>query len=49
MRFQSYFNKAVTLIQQYDGSIPLVHFLKQYFAQNKKHSSPRPRTTKTRN
>ncbi len=39
MRFQSYFNKAVTLIQQYDGSIPLVHFLKQYFAQNKKHGS----------
>jgi 16S rRNA (cytosine967-C5)-methyltransferase len=39
MRHQSYFNTAVTLITQYDGSIPLVHFLKQYFAQHKKHGS----------
>ena len=39
MRFQSYFNTAVLLIQQYDGSLPLVHFLKQYFAQHKKHGS----------
>lgn len=39
MRFQSYFNTAVSLIHQYDGSIPLSHFLKQYFAQHKKHGS----------
>ena len=39
MRFQSYFNTAILIIQQYDGSMPLVHFLKQYFAQHKKHGS----------
>jgi 16S rRNA (cytosine967-C5)-methyltransferase len=39
MRFQSYFNTAATLIKAYDGSVPLVHFLKQYFAQHKKHGS----------
>jgi len=39
MRFHSYFNTAVTLLRQYDGSVPLVHFLKQYFAQHKKHGS----------
>ncbi len=39
MRFQSYFNTALILIGQYDGTMPLVHFLKQYFAQHKKHGS----------
>ena len=39
MRFQSYFNTAHILIGQYDGTMPLVHFLKQYFAQHKKHGS----------
>ena len=39
MRFQSYFNTAILLICQYDGSVPLVHFLKQYFSQHKKHGS----------
>jgi 16S rRNA (cytosine967-C5)-methyltransferase len=39
MRFQSYFNTAILLISQYDGTMPLVHFLKQYFAQHKKHGS----------
>ncbi len=39
MRFQSYFNTAVLLIRQYDGSMPLLYFLKQYFAQHKKHGS----------
>lgn len=39
MRFQSYFNTAVLLIRQYDGTVPLVYFLKQYFAQHKKHGS----------
>ena len=39
MRFQSYFNTAIQLIKSYDGSIPLTHFLKQYFAQHKKHGS----------
>lgn len=39
MRFQSYFNTSISLIKMYDGSMPLVHFLKQYFSQNKKHGS----------
>ncbi len=39
MRFQSYFNTAISLLHQYDGTVPLVHFLKQYFAQHKKHGS----------
>jgi 16S rRNA (cytosine967-C5)-methyltransferase len=39
MRFQSYFNTALSLIKMYNGSLPLAHFLKQYFAQNKKHGS----------
>jgi len=39
MRFQSYFNTAVLIIKSYNGSIPLVHFLKQYFALHKKHGS----------
>jgi 16S rRNA (cytosine967-C5)-methyltransferase len=39
MNFKSYFNTAVLLISQYDGSIPLAYYLKQYFAQHKKHGS----------
>ena len=39
MRFQSYFNTALKIIQVYDGLIPLQHFLKQYFSQHKKHGS----------
>jgi 16S rRNA (cytosine967-C5)-methyltransferase len=39
MRFQSYFNTAIKIIGLYDGAIPLQHFLKQYFAQYKKHGS----------
>jgi 16S rRNA (cytosine967-C5)-methyltransferase len=39
MRFQSYFNTAIRIIQLYDGSIPLSRFLKQYFSQHKKHGS----------
>jgi 16S rRNA (cytosine967-C5)-methyltransferase len=39
LRSQSYFNKTVVLIQQYHGVMPLVNYLKQYFAQNKKHGS----------
>ena len=39
MRFQSYFNTAIKIIQLYDGLIPLQHFLKQYFSQHKKHGS----------
>lgn len=39
MRFQSYFNTAVLIIKQYDGTVPLLHFLKQYFSQHKKHGS----------
>ena len=33
------FNTAATLIRAYTGSTPLQHYLKQYFAQNKKHGS----------
>ncbi|GAC1443836.1 MAG: hypothetical protein NVSMB63_12870 [Sediminibacterium sp.] len=39
MRLQSYFNTAVILITKYEGTMPLVHYLKQYFAQHKKHGS----------
>jgi len=39
MRFQSYFNTAIKIIQLYNGLIPLQHFLKQYFSQHKKHGS----------
>jgi 16S rRNA (cytosine967-C5)-methyltransferase len=39
MRFQSYFNTAIKIIQLYDCSIPLQYFLKQYFAQYRKHGS----------
>ncbi|MEO8710887.1 MAG: methyltransferase domain-containing protein [Parafilimonas sp.] len=39
MRFQSYFNTAIKIIQLYDGATPLHHFLKQYFPQHKKHGS----------
>jgi 16S rRNA (cytosine967-C5)-methyltransferase len=39
MRFQSYFNTAIKIIQLYDGSIPLQHLLKQHFTQHKKHGS----------
>ncbi|MCW3086792.1 MAG: Fmu (Sun) protein [Sediminibacterium sp.] len=39
MRFQSYFNTAIQLIRLYDGKMPLVYFLKQYFSQHKKHGS----------
>lgn len=39
MRFQSYFNTAISLIQGYNGSQPLVHYLKAYFSQEKKHGA----------
>lgn len=39
MRFQSYFNTAIKIIQLYDGNIPLQYYLKQYFSQYKKHGS----------
>ncbi len=39
MRFQSYFNTAVIILSRYNGELPLVHFLKQYFSQQKKHGS----------
>jgi len=39
MRFLSYLNTASLLIKTYDGSMPLVHLLKHYFAQYKKHGS----------
>src|SRR4249920_3238965 len=39
MRYQSYFNTAARIIQQYNGTTPLQHFLKSYFSQHKKHGS----------
>ncbi len=39
LRSQAYFNKTVSLIQQYKGVMPLPNYLKQYFALNKKHGS----------
>ncbi len=39
MRFQSYFNTSLLIIQKYLGNIPLSHFLKEYFSENKKHGS----------
>ena len=37
--YKRYFDTAVALIQQYNGTIPLSVYLKQYFAQHKKHGS----------
>lgn len=39
MRFQSYFNTAIKIIQLYNGAIPFSYFLKQYFSTEKKHGS----------
>jgi 16S rRNA (cytosine967-C5)-methyltransferase len=39
MRFQSYFNHALHIIDGFDGKMPLARFMKQYFALNKKHGS----------
>lgn len=39
VRFHSYLNTTAFIIETYDGSTPLVHHLKHYFAQFKKHGS----------
>ena len=39
MRFDYYFNTSINLIQQYKGGSPFAYWLKEYFAQNKKHGS----------
>lgn len=40
MKFaQQYLQSAAAIIDAYDGSLPLHHFLKSYFAQNKKFGS----------
>jgi 16S rRNA (cytosine967-C5)-methyltransferase len=39
MYYQSYLNTSVELIEEFDGSIPLQHFLKKHFAANKKFGS----------
>ena len=44
MRYQSYFNSALTIINAYKGGAPLMHHLKQYFAAHKKHGSTDRRT-----
>jgi 16S rRNA (cytosine967-C5)-methyltransferase len=38
-RLDSYIQIALALIERYDGATPLSAFLKQYYAQNKKHGS----------
>ena len=38
-KFYSYLNTAAFIIETYDDSTPLVHHLKHYFAQFKKHGS----------
>ena len=38
-RWLSYLNSAAFIIETYDGTTPLVHHLKHYFAQFKKHGS----------
>lgn len=35
----SYLQMSLSLIERYDGAMPLAAFLKQYFAQHKKHGS----------
>ena len=37
--YKRYFDTAIALIERYDSSIPLAVYLKQYFAQHKKHGS----------
>src|SRR5271154_1177449 len=39
MYYDSYCNNAVKLIKEFDGSIPLQHYLKKHFASNKKFGS----------
>jgi len=39
MYLNAHINTALHIIKQYDGQFPLAHFLKQYFAANKKHGS----------
>lgn len=38
-RYFSYLNTAVRVIDSYKGTVPLKHFLKQYFAGDKKYGS----------
>lgn len=38
-RLDNYIEMALALIERYDGAMPLSAFLKQYYAQNKKHGS----------
>lgn len=38
-RVYSYFTTALQLIQNYQGNLPLHHYLKQYFSIHKKHGS----------
>ena len=39
MRFQSYLNSAITILQSYNGNEPFHLFIKKYFAANKKFGS----------
>lgn len=39
MFVKKHFESVINILKMYDGSLPLSHFLKQYFAQHKKHGS----------
>jgi len=39
MRFHSYINTSIKILEQYDGREPFGSFLKKYFSTNKKHGS----------
>lgn len=39
MYLNAHINAALHIIKQYDGQLPLAHYLRQYFAANKKHGS----------
>src|SRR5436190_4845317 len=39
MRFHSYVNSAVAIIEQYKGEMPFSAFLKKYFSEHKKYGT----------
>ncbi|MGC4231404.1 MAG: Fmu (Sun) domain protein [Niabella sp.] len=38
-RFRSHLNTAVSIVEQYKGEVPFVHFIKKYFSAHKKFGS----------
>lgn len=47
MHIHSHINTALKIIDAYSGSMPLAQYLKNYFAQNKKHGSKDRKTIST--